>query len=476
MIFTSLDYAVFLTLVFLAYWTVGRKNLQNVLLVAVSYFFYGFIHPWFCILLAATTVVDYFCGLGIYRFPAHRTKILSLSLIFSLSLLATFKYFNFFVDNLVDLFANYGLELSKHLIRIVLPVGISFYTFQSMSYTIDVYRGKQSPTKNFVEYALYASFFPLLVSGPIERASHFLPQIRKPRVWNWDNFDAACSLLIRGFLKKLVVADNLAYFVNKIFVLDQPSLDQLLIGVVGFSFQIYADFSGYTDIARGTASLLGFDLVENFKSPYLAVSPSDFWRRWHISLSSWFRDYLYIPLGGSLARDSKLAKKYFNLHSHKLAADLGVLLVTMGLCGFWHGAAWNFLLWGVYHGVLLFGYRLVGLGGSWRPNKRLTRLAAVTIMYGFTLGGWLLFRSPSLSWLVHVFSIPVFKIDQAKLLVDTVIAGYYFIYGLPLLFMFAMERWSRNSRWLRAAFDGAALAAIFLLSSEFGQDFIYFQF
>ena len=389
MIFTSTTFATFFVAVFVVYWGLPRTGLggrraQNVLLLAASYVFYGWVHPWFCLLIAGSTIVDYMCGLGMERTPRHKRSYLTLSIAFNLGLLATFKYFDFFAASISNVLEALGLggTATKASLGLLLPVGISFYTFQTLSYTIDIYRRQLTARRNFVDFALFVSFFPQLVAGPIERARRFLPQIETPRRFDAATFFSGLELIAFGYLKKLVVADNIGPRIDQIFALQSPTLALLAVGAAGFAVQIYADFSAYTDIARGVARLLGFDLVINFRSPYLAVSPSDFWRRWHISFSTWIRDYLYIPLGGSRT-------------SGRLRF-LGILIVTLGLSGLWHGAAWHFVLWGVYHAVLVYAYHAVGCGGRWVPRGALHKVCAWALMLGFTLAGWLVFRADDL--------------------------------------------------------------------------------
>ncbi len=461
MIFTSWDYLVFLPIVVLIYWGLQKRGLQNLFLLAVSYLFYGWVHPWFCFLIAASTIVDYFCGLGFGRFPSRKRWLLMVSLVFNLGLLGAFKYFDFFSSSFTAALGRLGFSMEARTLEVFLPVGISFYTFQTLSYTIDIYRGQMVPRRNFVDFALFVGFFPQLVAGPIERARRFLPFIEKPRTWRLDGFCGAFPLLIQGYLKKMVVADNLGVVVNKIFMLEQPGAWLLFVGALAFAFQIYADFSAYTDIARGSARLLGFELVENFRSPYTAISPSDFWRRWHISFSSWIRDYLYIPLGGSRVRSG--------------IAFLGVLVVTLGLSGLWHGAAWNFVLWGVFHAVLVFGYHQAGRGGSWIPRTPAGHFAAWFFMFACTLLGWLIFRAPSLTWLVGAFG------SLGSLTPEGFVAGLYslslvLLYSLPLMFLGFRNRFAPRNRPVEILVSGAALIAIVLFGFDQRMDFIYFQF
>ncbi len=462
MVFTSFDYAIFLALILAAYWALRVRSVQNVLLLVASYVFYGYIHPWFCILIAVSTVVDYCCGLGIQRFPRARGRFLIVSLLANLGMLGFFKYFNFFYDNVAAALGNVGLMTSPLALKIFLPVGISFYTFQTLSYTIDIYRGEMEPRRNFLDFALFVSFFPQLVAGPIERAKRFLPQIEQPRTWQAEMFFSAFPLMVRGYLKKLVIADNVAIFVDKIYMLDHPSFLLVLAGTIAFAVQIYTDFSAYTDIARATARLLGFDLVENFNSPYLAISPSDFWRRWHISFSTWIRDYLYIPLGGSRV-NTRLG-------------HLFVLVTSMGLSGLWHGAAWNFVLWGIYHGLLVFFYHLLGIGGRWQPRTRPGHVGAWAVMMCFTLFGWFLFRMPSLEWAVDVARHMTLGLSGDSLALAVTVTALIGMYSMPLYLLYWADKHLKGVQLVRAGVYGVIIAAIFVLARETQQDFIYFQF
>ena len=462
MSFVSFEFGAFLAIVYAAYWLLRRRGWQNALLLVASYVFYGYIHPWFCWLLAASTVVDYFCGWGMVWRPRHRKVFLAVSLLGNLGMLGFFKYFGFFADNVAALLGRAGLHADVFTLQVLLPVGISFYTFQTLSYTIDIYRGETHPRRNFVDYALYVAFFPQLVAGPIERAKRFLPQIESERCWRYDDLAEGAALMVRGFFKKMVIADNVAVYVDKIFMLEHPTLSLLAVGALAFAVQIYTDFGGYTDIARGTARLLGFHLIENFRSPYLAVSPSDFWRRWHISFSSWIRDYLYIGLGGSRVGS--------------WAGHLRVLLLTMGLAGLWHGAAWHFVIWGLYHGLLTFAYRRLGFGGRWVPVTFVGNALAVAVMLCFTLVGWLLFRTPHMGWLIAALSRPVWGVTGDAGVVCVVVLAFTACFAAPLFVLYALDRWFSRARPLHALFHGAALVAIIVFFLDSQQSFIYFQF
>jgi D-alanyl-lipoteichoic acid acyltransferase DltB (MBOAT superfamily) len=343
MLFNSITYFFFFILVFALYWSVLRKNFrwQNLFLLSASYCFYGWWDIRFLILIFISSSVDFFLGRAIFNQSVKKKKLhlLGLCMLINLGMLGFFKYYNFFVDSFASLSASFGLQPSLKTLHIILPIGISFYTFQSLSYSIDIYRGKIQPTNNFVSFMAFVSFFPQLVAGPIQRASDLLPQFLKARIFNREQLVSGFRYILYGLFKKMVIADRLAYFVDHIY--DSPEKFDgtvLLAATFMFGFQIYCDFSGYSDIAIGSARLLGFDLTQNFKTPYLANSFRDFWRRWHISLSTWFRDYVYVPLGGNRVSKSRWI---FNI------------LLTFTLSGLWHGASLTFIIWGFMHGLFL---------------------------------------------------------------------------------------------------------------------------
>jgi alginate O-acetyltransferase complex protein AlgI len=472
-IFHSLDFVIFFVATVAIYWLLPRRA-QNLLLLVASYFFYGYVHPWFLILIAASTIVDYCAARGMERWPSHRKHFVWLSIGSNFGMLGFFKYFNFFVDNVHHALAAVGLAPSLPALRIVLPVGISFYTFQALSYTIDVYRGELRARRNLLDVAVFISFFPHLVAGPIQRASFLLPQVEAPRRFSLERARTGLLLICWGFFKKLVIADNVGVIANKVFALNDPSFWVLWSGVFAFAIQIYADFSAYTDIARGTSRWLGFELTQNFDHPYMARSPADFWRRWNISLSSWFRDYVYIPLGGSRVAGWMWMRN---------------VMATFLLSGLWHGASWNYVLWGLYHGVLLVVTR------TRRSDRRepAARLAVLQIpaMFALTMIGWLLFRETSLAAIVRDLTLS--PLSSTPL--DRQVAAYLFIlallYSLPLWIQSVWVELHRESgsstehggsswAWPNLAIQGIAcglaFAAILVLRSRTSLDFIYFQF
>lgn len=423
MLFNSLYFAAFFVVIYLSYVLLRPDHrAQNRLLLVASYVFYGYWDWRFLALIAASTVIDFFVGRRIFNSQEERRRrfLLGISISANLSFLGFFKYYNFFADGLADLLRVLGMTPDFATLNIILPVGISFYTFQTISYTFDIYRRKIRPTNNFLDFALFVSFFPQLVAGPIERAANLLPQISKPRQITPQQVNAGLFLLLWGYFQKVVVADNVALIANKIFnnYTDFSGL-ALWLGVLAFAVQIYADFSGYSDIARGLCKLMGFDLMVNFKLPYFALNPSDFWSRWHISLSTWLRDYLYIPLGGN---------------QHGVFRTYRNLMVTMLLGGLWHGAAWTFVIWGAFHATILVLYRIFDRnpehadpwGGQYSYARVIGKMA---LMFFLTLLGWIIFRSESLHqlgyFIVHSVATPA----------DSSLGFAYdlLFFGLPLL-------------------------------------------
>jgi alginate O-acetyltransferase complex protein AlgI len=497
MTFHSLDFVVFFLVVTVVYWRLPHRP-QNVFLLAASYVFYGWFEPWFCLLLAGTTLVDWYAALKMdpdpsltaeaYAHPAdavraRRKRWLVLSLISNLSVLGFFKYFNFFVESVQGGLTALGLQTSLPVLQIVLPVGISFYTFQSLSYTIDVYRGRMRACRPLLDFALFVALFPQLVAGPIERASALVPRVLTPRVFNLVVARDATVLMAWGLFKKLVIADNVGVIANRVFSMKDPGFEMLWAGVFAFGIQIYADFSAYTDIARGSARWLGFELMKNFDHPYLATSPSDFWRRWHISLSSWFRDYLYIPLGGS---------------RHGLPRTLLNVMITFVISGLWHGAAWNFVAWGTFHGLMLVVERAWGAirsVGRHHGRRRLPVWRAVpqwALMFILVHIGWLMFREADAAMLWRDLTLVpgTAPLDERQ-------AGLYlflisFTLSLPLWAHSLWTFWHGRSYTERphvreaevttttvawqAIAVGAMFATILVLRSRTSLDFIYFAF
>jgi D-alanyl-lipoteichoic acid acyltransferase DltB (MBOAT superfamily) len=388
MLFNSYIFWAFFAVVILLYFRLPHKQ-QNRMLLVASYIFYGYWDYRFLSLILISTVVDYFVALNIARSDdaKYRKRFLLLSIGTNLGFLGFFKYYNFFSNEFAVLLSSFGLNVSLPVLNIILPVGISFYTFQTLSYTIDVYRNKVEPTDRFLDFALYVSFFPQLVAGPIERAGHLLPQILTVREVQGRAFSEGLFLVVSGMFKKIVIADNMAPIVNTIFSKPTTELTgfEVLIGIYAFAFQIYGDFSGYSSIAKGIARWMGFELMWNFRNPYFSTSPSDFWSRWHISLSAWIRDYIYIPLGGGRLGNFITFRN---------------LVLTMFLGGLWHGAGWTFIVWGLFHGGILVVYHAIEAykgKGYFTDNLGFSKhLIFVVILFHVTCISWLLFRAESM--------------------------------------------------------------------------------
>jgi len=476
MSFNSLAYLLYLPLVTALYWLLPFSA-QNLFLLAASYFFLGFIHPWFVLLILAVSTVNYLAGRAMERWPQRKKTSLLAALSVSLGILAAFKYAGFFLHNLNLLLERLGAATFFPVLSLMLPVGISFYTFQALAYSVDVYRGEVPARKNFIDFSLFISFFPQLVAGPIERSRDLMPQVVRPRRISPDQVKHGLLLLVWGFFKKLVIADNTGLITDKIFALADPGFYLVWAGSFSFAIQILADFWSYTDIARGSALLLGFRLSRNFDHPYFALSPSDFWRRWHMSLSYWLRDYVYIPLGGS--RCGRL-RSTFNI------------MVTFLLSGLWHGASWNFVLWGGYHGLLVLLHRLVRRMGPARKRKRgkvaagLLGSGKVLLTFVLVCVGWLMFRITDLDRLAGFFRLSPLDAKQ-----DLAAGAYLFflalLYSLPLwihglahLFRQRLRREREDlPRWLslgQPLLMALLFLGILLLRSPEPATFIYFQF
>lgn len=470
MLFNSFDFAVFLPIVFLFYWFVTSCNLglQNTLLLVVSYIFYGWWDWRFLFLIFFSTLVDYFVGLKIPKAenPYMKTGLLVLSLLVNLGLLAFFKYYNFFLDSFAEAFTFFGSDLNVRHLDIILPVGISFYTFQTLSYTIDIYKGRLFPTKSFLAFGAFVSFFPQLVAGPIERASNLLPQFLNKRKFNQAAAEDGCRQMLWGLFKKVVIADTLAIFVDDIF-LNYGSYHSgyLLLGAFFFAFQIYCDFSAYSDIAIGTAKLFGFELMKNFNYPYFSRNIVEFWRRWHISLSTWFRDYVFIPLGGSRVGRSRYFRNI-----------LAVFLVS----GLWHGANWTFIIWGLIH-ALLYLPNIYSRQKDYRKNEDfvLRDIIPMVITFCFVCLAWIFFRAENLT---IAFDYLTRALDLSQLRIPVKFRSGI----LYILVLVVLEWFNRNKDHVLAGLKQPPLVrwtiyylllfGIFAFWKPEVQSFIYFQF
>ena len=391
MLFNSFEFLIFLPIVFAIYW-LGRKNLlgNNIIVVAASYLFYGWWDWRFLFLIFLTTVLSFASGVLIDKYRRRAKLVCGLNIAVNIAILGFFKYFNFFTDNLRIIFDQIGYQLDWFTIDVLLPVGISFYTFQALSYSIDVYRRQTRPTRDFIAFTAFISFFPQLVAGPIERSTQLLPQFLKPRRFDYAEAVDGMRQILWGFFKKLVIADNCAFLANTIFdSYTEVSGSMLALGAIFFTFQIYGDFSGYSDIAVGTAKLFGIRLMRNFNLPYFSRDIGEFWRRWHISLNTWFTDYIYIPLGGS-----RVSRRRTMLN----------VMIVFTLSGLWHGANWTFVTWGVYNGLLIIACTLLGIrhkaADITAPGRFLPSLkdaVAMTATFAFVVLGWIVFRAENLA-------------------------------------------------------------------------------
>ena len=454
MSFISVAFLVFLPLVFLLYWALQRSlRWQNLALLAASYVFYAWWDWRFLFLILITSASSFVSGLIMPK-TIHKRWVLTACVLLNLGILGVFKYYGFFIDNLQAMLAPLGIALDAPTLHLILPVGISFYTFQSLSYAIDVYRGTLTPTRRIVDFFAYIAFFPQLVAGPIERATNLLPQISSPRTFRYDEAVEGLRRILWGFFKKMVVADNCALAVNTIWA-DYAGADAmtLVAGMLLFTFQIYGDFSGYSDIAIGTARLFGIRLMENFRLPYFSATMPEFWRRWHISLMTWFRDYLYIPLGGSREGNVRTIRN---------------ILIVFLLSGLWHGANWTFVVWGLYNACLLLLWRVV-------------RLRSILLTFLLAAVGWVVFRSASMTEAVDYFSTLVSQLSTLHL--GSIAHGKKALLWCLLL---VVIEWLQRRKdhplqldvlpvWVRwTAYYALILLTVFARGEE--QTFIYFQF
>lgn len=478
MLFNTLSFGIFLPVVLLLYWVATRRSLawQNLLLLVSSYYFYACWDVRFLALLVFSTALDYYTGIKIHEAQGKSAKKtwLTISLLINLGLLGFFKYYNFFIESFADGLNLLGFRTNAATLDILLPIGISFYTFHGISYVVDIYREKVTPERNFVNYSVFVSFFPLLVAGPIERATHLLPQIRNKRVFNARVFNDGLRQILWGLFKKVVIADNCGVFVDQIFS-DVPhqSGSNLLLGAILFSFQLYGDFSGYTDIALGTARLMGIELLRNFSYPYFARDIAEFWRRWHISLTTWFKDYVYIPLGGSKVSRGRQIRNTF---------------IIFLLSGFWHGANWKFLCWALLNAIYFLPLLLMAQNRKHlevvaydRRYPNFTEVRQMVVTFMLTVFSRIFFRADDVH---HAFDYYRGLFDASLFTKPTV----WPVNVLWLIAIFMIVEWQgrrepyalarsfgKSPRAVRWAFYYALILGIFYFSNS-GQQFIYFQF
>ena len=472
--FNSLSYAIFLPIVFMIYWRVPHRFRWGLLLLA-SYYFYMSWNPQYIVLILGTTIVSFFAAIFIEKYKEQRMRkyVLILASVVCIAVLFFFKYYNFFSNSLVIVLKSIAIDLHPATLDVLLPVGISFYTFQTMSYMVDVYRGDVKAERHFGEYATFISFFPQLVAGPIERTRNLLPQIKSVKNFNYEEAAYGLRLMAWGFFKKLVVADNAAIYVDAVYAsLDKCTGFDLLTAVLLFTFQIYCDFSGYSDIAIGTARLLGIKLMTNFKSPYLSASLKEFWGRWHISLSTWFRDYLYIPLGGS--RCSRFR------HSMNL-------MITFLVSGLWHGASWTFVFWGGIHGLVQVIENQIGWN---RTNKNgLNRVLSILSIFIICNIAWVFFRAETINDAMFIIGNLVIDLRTPAQFLDSgidlhkngifkvlIAATIVMVYDWKSLKMDVLEYIASRTLVVRWCIYVLVVYCIIIMMPVETSSFIYFQF
>ncbi|MFV0229219.1 MBOAT family protein [Empedobacter falsenii] len=480
MLFNSISFAIFLPIVFALYWLLRKSfKLQNILLLIASYYFYGCWDWRFMFLLGFSTLLDYYSGIKIEEATSQNLKKiwLTISIGINLGFLGFFKYYNFFADSFAEMLNGFGLNVHPWTLQIILPVGISFYTFHGLSYIIDIYYNRIKAERNIVDYSVFVSFFPLLVAGPIERATHFLPQIKKTRVFNYSQAVDGMRQILWGLFKKMVIADNCAIYANEIFSNpESQSGSNLVLGAIFFAFQIYGDFSGYSDIALGVARLFGIELLKNFNYPYFSRDIAEFWRRWHISLSTWFRDYLYIPLGGSRGGNWMRVRNTF---------------IIFIVSGFWHGANWTFIFWGFLNALFIMPSILLKTN---RTNLEIVaqdrffptfrELFNMMLTFALTVLAWIFFRANSIThafeYIGGIFNQSLFTFPTLRksalatlflvvFLLLTEWMGRRNNYGIEKLLL-------EKPRWVRWSFYAFVLMLIGLFLQTEESPFIYFQF
>ena len=481
MLFNSSSFAIFLPIVFTLYWFFTNKSLkiQNLLLLAASFYFYSCWDWRFVFLLLFSIVLDYFSGIKMEnsKNDNERKFWLWLSIGINLGFLGFFKYYNFFAESFAEMLQNFGLQVNPWTLKVILPVGISFYTFHGLSYVLDIYFKRIKAERNFVEYAVFVSFFPLLVAGPIERATHLLPQIKVKREFSYEKAVDGMRQILWGLFKKMVIADNCAVFANQIFANSATaSGSELVLGALFFTFQIYGDFSGYSDIALGTARLFGIDLLRNFAFPYFSRDIAEFWRRWHISLSSWFRDYLYIPLGGSKGGNWMRIRNTF-----------AIFLVS----GFWHGANWTFIIWGFLNALFIMPSIILKTNRNNLEIVAMDKLIPsfrdvfnILLTFSLTVFAWIFFRAESvhhaIEYIVGIFNASLFTVPDVKTAAYAtliLVAFFMLIEWIGREHQFALQDFLvKKPRFIRWLFYGFIILLIGLFLQTHETPFIYFQF
>ena len=462
--FTTYEFLAFFLIVLAVYWLLRKHTWQNVFLLAAGYVFYAWTHPWYAILLGLSTLGDYGIALAMSK-SARKNGWLAASLALNLLVLGFFKYYNFFIPQVAGSLASLGIETNAWMVKVLLPAGLSFFTLKKLGYVLEVWKENLQPTSNLVSFALFVSFFPQINAGPIDRAQKLLPQIDAPRLWKAGNFYRAWPLLVMGFFKKFVVANGVSATVGRIFHIAEPTGELALAGALGFSLQVLADFSAYTDIARGIALLMGFETSENFRAPYLSLTPTEFWNRWHMTLSFWMRDYIFFPL----------RRKLMRARLPSWLTDALPPFITMLVSGIWHGAGWTFAAWGAWYGILIVLYQAAGIRGDFNPSNPFKRALSWLVMFVFINFGWLLFSAPSLAWVGRAFTNPflgTLEEQSVALLMFTLTA----VFSVPMLAKHLLDRHVKSDSILHSLFYALATVVMIVYVNSATPDFVYFQF
>lgn len=464
MAFISYEFLIFFLVVFALYWLIPKSRWQNFLLFAASLFFYGWLVPWHALILLVSIAVDYFLALGMAKWKTRSALLMWLGIFLNLGLLASVKYYFYYDESLAAWVTQLGYKGDFFLTAILLPLGTSFYTLKKISYLVEVQRGSLQPQKDPTQFAAYISFFPQILSGPIDRPQTFMKQLEMPRVWESGHFYNAWQLILMGFFKKIVIANTVKVFVDQIFLMKEPSKVFLIVGGLGFTLQILADFSSYTDLSRGVAFLLGLKTTENFNKPYLALTPNDFWNRWHISFSSWLRDYVFFPIRRSLLRIKGLPEIF---------SQIIPPLVTMYISGLWHGTGSPLIVWGLYYGVLIVIYQVLGIRGDAKSFKR---FFLWLVMFLFIVFGWVIFRASSPNWVWNVLTVTPFSRSSNELIASFVLLVMIAFYASLLFSKHLLDVYAPQNTTLHAVYYAVAVGMTIIFMNSSSPDFIYFQF
>ena len=467
MAFISYEFLVFFLIVFVLYWLFPERRWQNLLLLSSSVIFYGWLAPWHAAILLSSIVADYLLALAMIRWKSKAAFLMWVGVALNLGLLGSVKYYFTYRETLAGWANQAGLSGDTLLASVILPLGISFYALKKISYLIEVRRGMIEASRDFIAFAAYVSFFPQVLSGPIDRPQKLLTQLEAPRAWSLSHFYNAWQLILMGLFKKIVIANTVKVFVDQIFLMQEPSKIFLIVGALGFTLQILADFSSYTDLSRGLAFLLGLATAENFNKPYLAMTPGEFWNRWHMSFSFWLRDYVFFPLRRFLLKPQTLPE---------FIPQIAPPLVTMFLSGLWHGTGSTFIVWGLYYGTLIVIYQSLGIRGDWKPINPFKRFFAWFLMFTLIAFGWIIFRASSLPWLWHALTDAPFHRSGEELVASFVLFVMIAFYASLMAIKHILERYWRESPNLHALYYTAATILILVYINSSSPDFIYFQF